>query len=150
MFALSAAGFIATSRFGTSPGVTMSKSAMCTWKLRDAGDRAGRGADLGRVVRQRREVVAEGCAHVGEAIPDELHAVTRVAGESDHHPVEHLGLAGLECRFCHVVLTLTPARPRRCARTVVAPSAREVPLVGYESRRLGVTGPPPEERVYFR
>ena len=33
MFALSAAGFIATSRFGTSPGVTMSKSAMWTWKL---------------------------------------------------------------------------------------------------------------------
>ena len=33
MFAFSAAGFIATSRFGTSPGVTMSKSAMCTWKL---------------------------------------------------------------------------------------------------------------------
>ena len=29
--ALSAAGFIATSTFGESPGVTMSWSEMCTW-----------------------------------------------------------------------------------------------------------------------
>jgi hypothetical protein len=32
MFAFNAAGFIATSTLGTSPGVRMSKSAMCTWK----------------------------------------------------------------------------------------------------------------------
>src|SRR5437870_533580 len=31
MFAFSAAGCIATSTLGTSPGVRMSKSAMCTW-----------------------------------------------------------------------------------------------------------------------
>ena len=31
MFAFSAAGFIATSTFGVSPGVTMSWSEMCTW-----------------------------------------------------------------------------------------------------------------------
>ena len=31
MFAFNAAGFIATSTLGTSPGVTMSWSEMCTW-----------------------------------------------------------------------------------------------------------------------
>ena len=101
MFALSAAGFIATSRFGHVAGRDDVEVGDVDLEARDAGDRAGRGPDLGRVVGQRRQVVAEGCAHVGEAVPDELHAVTRVAGESDHHPIEHLGLAGLECRFCH-------------------------------------------------
>ena len=34
---MSAAGFIATSTFGASPGVRMSKSAKCTWKLDTPG-----------------------------------------------------------------------------------------------------------------
>ena len=37
MFAFSAAGFIATSTFGASPGVRMSWSAKCSWKLETPG-----------------------------------------------------------------------------------------------------------------
>ncbi len=55
---------------------------------RDAGDGAGRGTDLGRVVRHRRQVVAEHGADVGEAVAGELHAVAGVAGEPDDDLVE--------------------------------------------------------------
>ena len=59
MFAFSAAGFIATSTFGASPGVTMSWSEMCTWKadtpaIVPAGARISAGK-----FGQGREVVAE-------------------------------------------------------------------------------------------
>ena len=54
-FAFSAAGFIATSTFGASPGVTMSWSEMCTWNddtpaIVPAGARISAGK-LGRVAR---------------------------------------------------------------------------------------------------
>jgi hypothetical protein len=70
-------------------------------EARHAGDGPGRRPDLGRIVGQRGEVVAERCAHIGEPVTDELHAIARVACKPDHHPIEHLGLAGGECRFCH-------------------------------------------------
>ena len=55
MFAFSAAGFIATSTFGVSPGVTMSWSEMCTWNddtpaIVPAGARISAGK-LGSVAR---------------------------------------------------------------------------------------------------
>ena len=62
-------------------------------EARHAGDRAGRGADLGREVRQRRQVVAEGGAHVGEAVAGELHAVAGVAGEADDDSASGSGLS---------------------------------------------------------
>ena len=49
----------------------------------DAARGAGRGADLGREVRQRREVVADVGGGGGEAVADELHTVARVPGEPD-------------------------------------------------------------------
>ena len=49
---------------------------------RDAGERAGGGADLRREVRQRRQIVAEHRGRVGEASPGKLHAVSRVTGEA--------------------------------------------------------------------
>jgi hypothetical protein len=54
-FAFNAAGFMATSTFGESPGVRMSKSAKWTWKLDTpgsvpAGARISAGK-LGRVTR---------------------------------------------------------------------------------------------------
>ena len=61
---------------------------------RDAGQRALRGADLGREVGQRREVVAEDRGLLGEPVPGQLHAVARVASEPDDHAVEPLDLLG--------------------------------------------------------
>ena len=63
----------------------------------DAGDGAGRRADLGGEVRQCREVVPEQRRRVGEAPTDELHAVPRVAREAHDH-----ALALLD-RLAHVL-----------------------------------------------
>jgi len=87
-FALSAAGFIATSTSGASPGVRMSWSAKCSWKLETpasvpAGARISAGK-LGSV----DQVVAERGGLGGEPVTRELHAVTGVAGEADHDAVE--------------------------------------------------------------
>ena len=54
---------------------------------RDPGQGAGGSPDLGREVRQGRQVVAERGGLGGEAISGELHAVARVTGEPDHDPV---------------------------------------------------------------
>jgi hypothetical protein len=56
-------------------------------EARYAGERAGRGADLRREVRQRREVVAERRRRVGEAAADELHAVAGIPGEPHDDPL---------------------------------------------------------------
>ena len=56
----------------------------------DAGERAGRRADLGREVGQRREVVAEDRCLAREAVARQLHTVARVAREADDHLVELL------------------------------------------------------------
>ena len=53
----------------------------------DAGERSGRGPDLGRVVGERREVVPEEGAGAREAISRQLHPVAGVAGESDHYSI---------------------------------------------------------------
>ena len=57
---------------------------------RDAGERAGGGADLGREVREGREVVADERARSVNAVAGELHAVAGVAGEADDHPFQLL------------------------------------------------------------
>ncbi|CAM5512819.1 hypothetical protein SAFG77S_05903 [Streptomyces afghaniensis] len=44
--------------------------------------------DLGREVRQRRQVVAERRGLRGETVTGELHTVTRVPREPDDHSVE--------------------------------------------------------------
>ena len=54
----------------------------------DAGQGAGGRADLGREVRQGRDVVAEYRRVGGEPVAGELHAVAGVAGEADDHSVE--------------------------------------------------------------
>ena len=87
-FAFSAAGFIATSTFGESPGVEISWSEMCTWNddtpaIVPAGARISAGK-----FGQRREVVAEHGGQLREAVADELHTVAGVAGEADHDAVE--------------------------------------------------------------
>ena len=97
----SAAGFIATSTLGVSPGVEMSWSEMCTWNDdTPAIVPAGR-PDLGREVGQRRQVVAEHRRQLREAVADELHPVARVAGEPDHDPVERLRPTGRARLYGH-------------------------------------------------
>ena len=90
MFVLSAAGFIATRTSGWSPGVWMSVELKLIWKPADARQRARRGADLGREVRQRADVVAEDRGRPGELGAGELHAVAGIAGEADRDPLELL------------------------------------------------------------
>jgi hypothetical protein len=56
----------------------------------DAGERACGRTDLGREVRERREVVPERRGLAREAVAGELHPVTRVAREADDHALELL------------------------------------------------------------
>ena len=58
---------------------------------RDAGQGAGRSTDLGGKLGERRQVVAEQRARAREPVASELHAVARVAGESDDHPMQLFG-----------------------------------------------------------
>ena len=61
----------------------------------DAGQRAGGRADLGGIVRERREVVPEHRRLARELPARELHSVPRIAREADHD-----GVALLD-RLCH-------------------------------------------------
>ncbi len=63
-------------------------------EARYPGQGALGGADLGREVGERRQVVAHRRRVGGEAVAGELHAVPRVTGKADHHAVERVdGLA---------------------------------------------------------
>ena len=55
---------------------------------RDAAQRSGRGPDLGGIVRQRADVVAEDGSGPGELGARQLHAVAGVAGEADRDAVQ--------------------------------------------------------------
>ena len=104
----SAAGFIATSTFGCAAGREDVPRREVDLEGRDAGQGAGGGADLGREVGERDEVVADQRGGRGEAVAGELHAVARIAGEADDDP-----LLFLDC-LCHLsgfrdILPLTSA-----------------------------------------
>src|SRR6266536_3606401 len=89
MLALSAAGFIATSTSGASPGVREGEQ--------EAGYRrqgARRSAYLGGEVRQGGQVVAERRRLLGEPVAGQLHAVARVPGEPDDDTITLLDLFG--------------------------------------------------------
>ena len=86
--------------------------------------RPGWGPDLGREVRQRREVVAEHRARRREPVADELAAVAGVAGEADDDAVELLRKARFS-RVDYFVLvdaeTLEPvAEPKGECRLIAA------------------------------
>ncbi len=55
-----------------------------------SGQRARGGANLGREVRERGEVVAEQSGLAREAVARELHTVTRVTREADDHSIDVL------------------------------------------------------------
>jgi hypothetical protein len=76
-----------TSTSGWSPGVKM------RWLD------AGRGADLGREIRQRGDVVARDGRLVGELGPGQLHPVAGIACETDDDGLQlfdRLGSWGLD------------------------------------------------------
>ena len=82
----------------------------------EAGDpwqRALRSADLGREVRQGRQVVAQDGRLGREPVTGELHAVAAVSGEPDDDAIQTLHLLGAHCRINLVVLAgssyLTPS-----------------------------------------
>ena len=77
---------------------------------RDAGDRAGGGADLRREVGQRREVVAEQRRGVREAPADQLHAVPRVPREAHDHALALLDRLAHVLPFPLVVPAVDPTR----------------------------------------
>ena len=87
----SAAGFMATSTSGASPGRGDVVVGDVDLEGRHAGDGAGGSPDLGREVGQGGQVVAEQRRRAGEPVAGELHAVAGVAGEADDHPVDRLG-----------------------------------------------------------
>ena len=130
-FAFSAAGFIATSTSGRSPAVRMSWSAKWTWNPETPGSEPA-GADLGREVRERREVVPERGGLAREAVAGELHAVTRVTREADDHALElldpldraHRGRAPRAARGG----SLSGARGEQLVRVDLADPPEEVPL----------------------
>ena len=55
-----------------------------------AGQRPCGGANLGREVRERGEIVAEQSGLAREAVTGELHTVTRVTREADDHSIDVL------------------------------------------------------------
>ncbi len=81
---------MATSTSGASPGVDTSCSSEVYLESADAGQRPGRGADLGGVVGQGREVVADDGRGRGELRAGELHPVAGVPGEADHDALDGL------------------------------------------------------------
>ena len=89
--AFRAAGFMATSTLGASPGRGDVVVGDVDLEGRHPGQRAGRGPDLGREVGEGGQVVAEQGRRGGEAVAGELHAVARVAGEPDDDAVEQVG-----------------------------------------------------------
>ena len=84
-FAFNAAGFMATRTFGNSPGVRMSRDAKWIWNAETpATVPAGARISAGKS-GMRGDVVAEHRRRISEAAADELHAVARVARETDDH-----------------------------------------------------------------
>ena len=89
-FTLSAAGFIATSTLGWSPGVRMSWSAKWTWKPDTPGSEpAGARISAGKSGNVARSL-PKTAVSAREAIARQLHPVAGVAGEPDHDPFEVL------------------------------------------------------------
>ena len=75
MFVFSAAGFIATSTFGASPGVRMSWSAKWSWKPETPGSEpAGARISAGKSGK-RRQIVPHHGRLAREPVARELHPV---------------------------------------------------------------------------
>ena len=91
---------------------------------RHPGNGPGRRANLGREVRERRDVVPHQCGGVRELAPGQLHPVPGVAGETDHDLVQLLRRSLLVFGSRHAIgavrrwtsRTTAWPRPSRAAR----------------------------------
>ena len=96
-FAFSAAGFIATSTFGASPGVRMSREAKWIWNAETpASVPAGARISAGKFGSVARSLPSTAVASV-KRLAGELHPIAGVAREADDHPLALLD------RLAHVV-----------------------------------------------
>ena len=97
---------------------------------RDAGERAGRSADLGGEVGQRREVVAEHRGRVGEPAAGQLHAIAGVAGEPHDDSLPLLDALRYRSHF-------TPSSLRLLVTHCHQDNARFGHMVRFRDRSLG-------------
>ena len=111
MLAFSAAGFIATSTSGASPGVMMSWSAKCSWKADTPGSvPAGARISAGKSGSVDRSLPNDG--GLGrEPVTGQLHAVAGVSGEPDDHPVELHDVLLHASRICPIPRSAVRDRP---------------------------------------
>src|SRR6266852_6055441 len=61
-------------------------------KTAHTGNRPGRGADFRRIVRKRSNIIAIESGGIRELVASDLHAVARVARETDDRLIEHFAL----------------------------------------------------------
>ncbi len=69
-------------------------------KSADARQRSGRGANFGREIGQRREIVAVKRDGIGELASGDLHAVAGVAAKTDHSFFDYFALAPRDINCC--------------------------------------------------
>ena len=141
--ALSAAGFMATSTLGESPGVEMSWSEMWTWKA-DTPARVPAGALIsagksGNVARS----LPNRARRRGETVPRQLHAVARVAGEPDDHAVDQVGGFRLGGGVGHLapLRTALPRSAPDCSTSPPCTGARSEAAPGRRTAPAGARGP---------
>ncbi len=96
-------------------------------EARHTVDRACRGTDLGRVLRQRRQVVSERRTDRCEPITSELHAITGITGEPHDDACNGFGFppGRALCGVRHSHLLPQTRRPRcpPASRDVISPDA---------------------------
>src|SRR5206468_7275816 len=61
-------------------------------KTAHTGNRAGRGANFGRVIRKRGNIIAVERGGIGELAAGDLHAVTGISREADDRLIQHFAL----------------------------------------------------------
>ena len=110
---ISAAGFMATSTLGWSPGVRMSREAKWIWKAETpCGVPAGARISAGKSGSVARSLPTTAVASV-KRLPVELHAVARVAGEANDYAVDRLESLLVHARAANSgpATSVPPARP---------------------------------------
>ena len=143
MLAFSAAGFIATSTSGASPGVRMSWSAKCSWKPdTPASVPAGARISAGKLGSVDRSLPKDR-GLLGEPVTGQLHAVAGVAREPDDRRDQAAGFAWSQRSASSVrrdrasVAAATTFRsgaaPRRRGASVMNPAL--IPLTRTHRRR---------------
>src|SRR5712692_7782959 len=133
-------------------------------KTAHTGNRPGRGADFRRIVRKRSNIIAIESGGIRELVASDLHAVARVARETDDRLIEHFAPGFYwrnfyECR--HSCLGLRTSmnslclsgecgsiiRMRRCGERMVSKAVRQEPTPrGYHTGMCVAVRESPDKR----